>query len=124
MNNSALIKFLVGQCELAKPTEERHTKRKMVPHRIKFKGQFIKTCTGKSLWPSLGAAKNALNLEIQSQLSMQLYFGLGKFNTATYVPIIQATKDKLNPVTYEEREEIEQAFKEAFMEFVEFVPIE
>lgn len=39
---------------------------KNIPHRIKWKGKFVKTRSGKTVWKRIGDAKSAFNLEIGS----------------------------------------------------------
>lgn len=45
--------------------------KKQTPYRVKFNGQFVTTRSKKTVWPSIGAAKNALLLHLscyESQL--------------------------------------------------------
>lgn len=52
-------------------TIDTDTRRKtQKPCRIKWNGKFIRTTSGKTVWNSIGAAKNALNLEFNIGLNL------------------------------------------------------
>jgi hypothetical protein len=41
---------------------------KAVPHRIKWKGKYIRTKSGKTVWKRIGDAKSAFKMEISNEL--------------------------------------------------------
>lgn len=51
--------FIESNCGL-KPVGQPN-KKKQTPHQIRWNGEIVKMRTGKSVWPSLGAAKTALS---------------------------------------------------------------
>jgi hypothetical protein len=44
-----------------------HKTKKQTPYRVKFNGKFITTKSKKTIWPSIGAAKNALLLHLSCE---------------------------------------------------------
>lgn len=52
---------------------------KHIPHRIKWKGQFIRTSSGKTVWKKIGDAKSAFRLEIENDVYRILKKGLGRY---------------------------------------------
>lgn len=49
---------------------ENKTNRKKTPHRVKFNGKYIVTESKKTIWPSIGAAKNAIRNHINTSYKM------------------------------------------------------
>lgn len=76
---------------------------KNIPHRIKWKGKFIKTRSGKTVWKRIGDAKSAFNLEIRS--------------------LVHSTASKITGEKYPSRSDI-KAVHNAILNsgLVEFVP--
>lgn len=50
-------------------------KKQQNPYRIKYKGNFIKTRSGKSVWRTLGFAKSALRNHVANTLAEHRIYG-------------------------------------------------
>lgn len=115
----SLIELLAHNTELG--VDAQPNKKKQFPHRIKYRGKYIRTHSGKTVWPSKGAAKSALNLELSRQLWKYLRFRYEGHNM--YLPIITATQEKLPLCTPDEREEMESLYELEVMKDIEIVPV-
>lgn len=105
------------------PKDFPDAKRKRTPYRIKFRGEWLVTNSGKTVWSNIGAAKSALKLDFSRGWQ---FVTLGRsypnysFREAI-VEKIPALKDRV--LSYEERELIAAAVWEHLLKDVEFVPV-
>lgn len=105
MNKKEII-----QEELAKMVETKSKK----PCRIKYKDQFLITSTQKTVWKTLGAAKNALRHHFGNRATA---YSRGYNSYGEYYKSVGKTQ----PYDYSEVRQREKEFFDALYEEVEFV---
>ena len=68
-----MLNSLISKVDrLQPPAKEPKTKKPEIPHRIKWKGQYITLSSGKTVWRKLGDAKCAFRQEITSDVRKTL----------------------------------------------------
>lgn len=109
MNKKEII-----QEELSKMTQGKKKIKKSTPCRIKYNGEFLTTGSKKTIWPSIGAAKNALRLHFETIARVYSY---------GYESIEQYWQNicKKHPYSYTEIKQREKEFFEDLYQEVEFV---
>lgn len=94
-------------------------RRKSVPVRIKLRstGEFITTASGKTIWPSLGAAKNAL----RNDFGQHRIFSWAYNRPNNNLPYIH-TVSKQYAAYDEQHQRQENAYQYFIENFVDFIP--
>lgn len=120
MNLKLLVEHLVETTQFFSPQEDK-ARRKTVPHRIKFKGKYIKTFSGKTVWPSKGAAANALNLELGRRLDTLVHSRYG-YGTSDYQVTIKSSGEKID-MSGNEKDSLKEEYFKEMRKYIEFVPV-
>lgn len=123
----SLIKHLAKETQLG--IDANSKARTGMPHRIKYRGKYIRTRSQKTVWPSKGAASNALRLELErcfeglvrEDFIYANYSGRGE--RKCYQLIVKATGDKLDPMSYKERLAFLDAYFTEVKKEIEIVPV-
>jgi hypothetical protein len=117
MNNQEVIKTIVAQVVFNKADKK---SRKSIPYRIKYKGEYIVAQSGKTVWPSLGTAKNAFNLEMANQWELKTDYRFLRNNVRLE---IKSPKTDLGEMTWQEKEVLFGLFCDKIKENIFFEPI-
>ncbi len=64
-----------------------HKTKKQTPYRVKFNGEFITTKSKKTIWPSIGAAKNALINHFEKTYDWAVYSGKPHYSYLQMLPV-------------------------------------
>lgn len=92
-------------------------RRKGTPHRIKFRGEFLTTKSGKTVWPSLGAAKLAMRNEFNtSRIFKESRYSYNGYQITTHC-------GEIINLSWAEKDDLEAAIYVALLEETEFVPV-
>lgn len=103
--------------------------KKRIPYRIKWKGKYIVTQSGKTVWPSLGAAKNAFwnNMNYLTVPSLPPTNNGGYYTSHDYRDtghelithhIFKDEREQLEQVK-KSRQNIKKKFREKFLKLLE-----
>lgn len=66
-------------------------------YRIKVCGEFVQTSSSKQIWPSIGAARNAINCHLD-----RVYYGDHPYVTKPRSPKVREELEKLGIIEYYE----------------------
>ena len=88
------------------------------PHRIKINGEYIQLGnTNKTVWPNIGAAKNALDCHLKTYITRAILLDRGVKPHATYCNVAHYYGKDVDEAW---REWLEWAQETKFLEFVPF----
>ena len=120
-DKDSLVKHLAEEIKFASDSTRG---RKSAPHRIKHRGEFISAASGKTVWPNIGGAKNALTRTLKQKFSY-IIWAKRDFNSPDGKPFLLHDSDRkeIGYVTWGELAELEAAFVLEVMKDIEFVPV-
>lgn len=118
-----IVKDLTSQISVHLPAKKNEK-----AYRIKYQGELIKTCSGKTVWSTKRAAQNALTLEL-SRIMGRLFRNKGSwyFSAASFVPgpkeyiLGMGDREKVFSLTSEEAIELHEALKKSVKSQFEIV---